>query len=150
MICAQTRFRVCRVENRFPLCASAALRVRTCDLRFRKPSLYPAELRDRRPAVRSGCLKIPLPERAPDRQSNAAPRIDLTNKAYGSSCFSPPRRAKQYQCGLQREHADGKGQRLDHDAHHECGHAAMTQKCEKDDTGTWMRKYISPPMQPSL
>jgi hypothetical protein len=29
---------------------------RTCDLRFRKPSLYPAELRDRRPAVRRGCL----------------------------------------------------------------------------------------------
>src|SRR3981189_3907499 len=28
---------------------------RTCDLRFRKPSLYPAELRDRRPAkVRGG------------------------------------------------------------------------------------------------
>jgi len=27
MICAQT-LRVCRVENRFPLCANAALRVR--------------------------------------------------------------------------------------------------------------------------
>jgi hypothetical protein len=29
---------------------------RTCDLRFRKPSLYPAELRDRRPALTGGCL----------------------------------------------------------------------------------------------
>ena len=27
---------------------------RTCDLRFRKPSLYPAELRDREPANRAG------------------------------------------------------------------------------------------------
>src|ERR1700722_15825230 len=32
---------------------------RTCDLRFRKPSLYPAELRDRSPAGRSGHLKAP-------------------------------------------------------------------------------------------
>ena len=32
---------------------------RTCDLRFRKPSLYPAELRDRRPAGRRGRLKSP-------------------------------------------------------------------------------------------
>src|SRR5258708_34173417 len=30
---------------------------RTCDLRFRKPSLYPAELRDRRPAG-GGCLAV--------------------------------------------------------------------------------------------
>jgi hypothetical protein len=29
---------------------------RTCDLRFRKPSLYPAELRDRGPAEGCGCL----------------------------------------------------------------------------------------------
>src|ERR1700679_27443 len=32
---------------------------RTCDLRFRKPSLYPAELRDRSPADRSGRLEAP-------------------------------------------------------------------------------------------
>ena len=32
---------------------------RTCDLRFRKPSLYPAELRDRRPAANGGCLDAP-------------------------------------------------------------------------------------------
>src|ERR1700734_3650599 len=32
---------------------------RTCDLRFRKPSLYPAELRDRSPADSRGRLKAP-------------------------------------------------------------------------------------------
>ena len=32
---------------------------RTCDLRFRKPSLYPAELRDRSPAGGRGRLKAP-------------------------------------------------------------------------------------------
>ena len=32
---------------------------RTCDLRFRKPSLYPAELRDRSPAGRRGRLDAP-------------------------------------------------------------------------------------------
>jgi plasmid stabilization system protein ParE len=31
----------------------------TASLSFRKPSLYPAELRDRSPAVRSGCLETP-------------------------------------------------------------------------------------------
>src|ERR1700709_2150229 len=36
---------------------------RTCDLRFRKPSLYPAELRDRRTPAR-GQLKILISERS--------------------------------------------------------------------------------------
>ena len=31
---------------------------RTCDLRFRKPSLYPAELRDRGPAWQGGRLDV--------------------------------------------------------------------------------------------
>src|SRR5580692_782381 len=42
---------------------------RTCDLRFRKPSLYPAELRDRSPAVEQRGLGRSIPERPPDRQS---------------------------------------------------------------------------------
>src|SRR5579872_1408934 len=43
---------------------------RTCDLRFRKPPLYPAELRDRsNPPLVSGCLKFHLSERAAPRQS---------------------------------------------------------------------------------
>ena len=40
---------------------------RTCDLRFRKPSLYPAELRDREPALVSGCCDS-ISERRADRQ----------------------------------------------------------------------------------
>src|SRR5579859_4854895 len=36
---------------------------RTCDLRFRKPSLYPAELRDRSPALRKRRLEIPYQSR---------------------------------------------------------------------------------------
>src|SRR5882724_11008961 len=40
---------------------------RTCDLRFRKPSLYPAELRDREPAEMGGC-RDSIAERRLDRQ----------------------------------------------------------------------------------
>src|SRR3954447_10595945 len=40
---------------------------RTCDLRFRKPSLYPAELRDREPADEGG-IADSIPEPTLDRQ----------------------------------------------------------------------------------
>src|SRR4051794_3221876 len=46
---------------------------RTCDLRFRKPSLYPAELRDREPTRRVDCDSIP--EREADRQSRESPAV---------------------------------------------------------------------------
>src|SRR5450631_2610274 len=44
---------------------------RTCDLRFRKPSLYPAELRDRNPRLPRGCFAAPIADRRRDRQSLA-------------------------------------------------------------------------------
>src|ERR1700724_282928 len=39
---------------------------RTCDLRFRKPSLYPAELRDREPGRSTGIANS-IPERPRNR-----------------------------------------------------------------------------------
>src|ERR1700688_3699923 len=45
---------------------------RTCDLRFRKPSLYPAELRDRSPAFCRRAPGISIAERARNRQSSEA------------------------------------------------------------------------------
>jgi hypothetical protein len=46
---------------------------RTCDLRFRKPSLYPAELRDRNPRLRRGCFggsNSRTAAKSPDRDDN--------------------------------------------------------------------------------
>jgi hypothetical protein len=55
MVCEKTpTFRIFDV-----LAAGDPGMTRTCDLRFRKPSLYPAELRDRRPANRSACSETP-------------------------------------------------------------------------------------------
>ena len=52
---------------------------RTCDLRFRKPSLYPAELRDRNPRPFRGCLRLNSRPAAnsPDRVGNENSRLEL-------------------------------------------------------------------------
>src|SRR5450631_1934163 len=65
---------------------------RTCDLRFRKPSLYPAELRDRRPAVRGGCLKVKY-QSARNRQSSRSTPM---------ARISPPVRTLTSEPGLPR------------------------------------------------
>src|SRR5258708_7309746 len=46
---------------------------RTCDLRFRKPSLYPAELRDREPENKDGRNGVSIAEQAALRQPFARP-----------------------------------------------------------------------------
>src|SRR6266581_2509532 len=55
---------------------------RTCDLRFRKPSLYPAELRDRRPALGAGLAKL-IPEQTPNRHPRNEGGVSRANQ-FGS------------------------------------------------------------------
>jgi hypothetical protein len=54
---------------------------RTCDLRFRKPSLYPAELRDRSPADIGGCFQAEYQSEVFIASLSGLPRDDFNASA---------------------------------------------------------------------
>src|SRR5713226_752883 len=59
---------------------------RTCDLRFRKPPLYPAELRDRTPADRSGRSKTPYQS---DREIASPDETSVEIASYDGTSIRP-------------------------------------------------------------
>src|ERR1700680_2492860 len=86
---------------------------RTCDLRFRKPSLYPAELRDREPAEVGGYCDS-IAERRADRQplenvreplkfhQNFGPAEAIRTASPGAAGELPPRPEMRRSRGLAR------------------------------------------------
>jgi hypothetical protein len=69
---------------------------RTCDLRFRKPSLYPAELRDRRPAHSARGLRSCIPEQPRNRQPRMRrSQADCPGKKHRSASAQLIKRQRQ-------------------------------------------------------
>src|SRR3954452_14336597 len=69
---------------------------RTCDLRFRKPSLYPAELRDRRnPLTETGACPSNTRQRASSPASDACPKPIARMPRSITSLASQPRDWRQ-------------------------------------------------------
>jgi hypothetical protein len=66
---------------------------RTCDLRFRKPSLYPAELRDRRPALRADAWQLNT------RAGGLSPALEFGRKCCEFSQAPSPGHDKLAICG---------------------------------------------------
>src|SRR5689334_19376340 len=58
-------------------------RIRTCDLRFRKPALYPTELRGRRPSNMGDCISPGRGDQTRLRRGEMADKEKVSRKRIG-------------------------------------------------------------------